>query len=48
MFDERYRVVGKALIVNKPGYLINATYGISGNELIVSADDFRAVLKRLK
>lgn len=46
--DERYRVVGKALIVNKPGYLINATYGISGNELIVSADDFRAVLKRLR
>lgn len=46
--DERYRVVGKALIVNKPGYLINATYGISGNELIVSAEDFRAVLKRLK
>ena len=46
--DERYRVVGKALIVNKPGYLINATYGISGNELIVSAEDFRAVLTRLK
>ncbi len=46
--DERYRVVGKALIVNKPGYIINATYGLSGNELIISADDFRAVLKRLK
>ena len=46
--DERYRVVGKALIVNKPGYIINATYGLSGNELIISADDFRAVLKRLR
>ncbi len=45
--DERYRVVGKALIVNKPGYLINATYGLSGYELIISADDFRAVLRRL-
>ena len=46
--DERYRVVGNALIVNKPGLLINATYGIAGNEMIVSAEDFRAVLKRVK
>ena len=45
---ERYRVVGKALIVNKPGYIINASFGLSGNELIISADDFRAVLKRLR
>jgi len=46
--DERYRVVGTALIVNKPGLLVNATYGIAGNEMIVSAEDFRAVLKRVK
>ena len=46
--DELYRVVGTALIVNKPGYMINATYGLSGNELIISADDFRAVLRRLR
>ena len=46
--DESYRVVGNTLIVNKPGYLINATYGILGNEMIVSADDFRAVLIRMQ
>jgi len=46
--DERYRVVSKALIVNKPGYLINAHYAISGSELIIFANDFQAVLKRLK
>jgi hypothetical protein len=40
--------VGTALIVNKPGYMINATYGLSGNERIISADDFRAVLRRLR
>jgi hypothetical protein len=46
--DERYRVVGDTLIVNKPGYLINARFGIVGDELIVSAEDFRAVLKRMR
>jgi len=45
--DERYRVVGGTLIVNKPGYLVNAKYGIEGDELIIDADEFRAVLKRL-
>jgi hypothetical protein len=47
VFDERYRVVGNTLIVNKPGYLINARYSISGQEMIVSAERFSAVLKRL-
>ena len=46
--DERYRVVGDTLVVNKPGLLINAQYGISGDQMIVSAEDFRAVLKRMK
>jgi hypothetical protein len=46
--DERYRVVEDTLIVNKPGYIINARFGISGDQLIVSADDFRAVLKRIR
>ncbi len=46
--DERYRVVGNTLVVNKPGLLINAQYGISGDQMIVSAEDFRAVLKRIK
>ena len=47
VFNERYRVVGATLIVNKPGYLINAEFRISGNEMIVDADEFRAVLRRL-
>jgi hypothetical protein len=46
--DERYRVVGNTLVINKPGLLINAQYGISGDQMIVSADDFRAVLKRMR
>ena len=45
---ERYRVVEDTLIVNKPGYIINARFGISGDQLIVSAEDFRAVLKRMR
>ncbi len=45
--DENYRVVGDTLIINKPGYLINAKYRITGDEMIVSAQDFSAVLKRL-
>jgi hypothetical protein len=45
--DEKYRVVGSTLIINSPGYLINAEYDIDGNEMIVSAEEFRAVLRRL-
>lgn len=44
---ERYRVVGQTLIINKPGYIINAKYLIDGNQLIMEADDFRAVFKKL-
>jgi uncharacterized protein YcfJ len=46
-YDERYRVVGETLIINKPGYLINATYRIDGDDLIVDAEQLRAVLRRL-
>lgn len=46
--DERYRVVGNALIINKPGFLVNARYGISGDELVVTAEDFTAVLRRIR
>jgi hypothetical protein len=46
--EENYRVVGDTLIINKPGYLINAKYRISGDEMILSAQDFSAVLKRLR
>lgn len=45
--NERYRVVGSTLIVNKPGYIINAKYRIDGNDLIVDAERVRAVLRRL-
>ncbi len=47
VYDERFRVVGGTLIVNKPGYIINAAFRIDGNEMIVDAEDFRAVLRRL-
>jgi hypothetical protein len=45
--EERYRIVGDTLIINKPGYLINAEYQISGDELIVNCEQFRAVLRRI-
>jgi hypothetical protein len=45
--DETYRVVGDTLIINEPGCLINARFGIPGNRLAVSAEDFSADLKRL-
>ena len=45
--DETYRVVGDSLIVNKPGYLINPRFDVSGDQLTVSAEDFSAVLQRL-
>ena len=44
---ERYRVVGSTLIVNKPGYLLNARFRIDGRELIIDAEQIRAVLRRL-
>jgi hypothetical protein len=46
IFDETYRVNGDMLIVNRPGYMINAQYSITGNQLLVNADKFRAVLQR--
>jgi len=45
--DEAYRVVGTTLIVNKPGYIVNAKYRIDGGELVVEAPRFRAALTRL-
>ncbi len=47
VFDESYRVVGDTLIVNKPGYLINARWEVAGDQLIVNAEEFSAVLQRL-
>lgn len=44
--DEAYRVVGSTLIVNKPGYIVNAKYRVDGREMTVDAPKFRAVLVR--
>lgn len=45
--NETYRVVGDTLIINKPGYLINARYKIDGNQLIVNCDKFSGVFRKV-
>lgn len=45
--EERYRIVGKTLIIHKSDYIINAEYKIYGNELIVTCEQFRTVLQRI-
>ena len=45
--DEGYRVAGDTLIVNKPGYVINYRYMVSGNQMTVTADRIRATLRRI-
>jgi hypothetical protein len=45
--DESYRVVSDTLILNKPGYIVNAKYRIEGNRLIVEDPGFKAELERL-
>jgi hypothetical protein len=45
--DESYRVVNTTLIINKPGYLVNAQYRITGDQMTVTADKFTAELQRL-
>lgn len=45
--EERYRVVGQTLIINKTDYIVNAQYEMYGNEMVVTADHFRAVLKKI-
>lgn len=46
--QETYRVVDSTLIVNKPGYLINARFRIDGDQATISAQEFSAVLTRLR
>ena len=46
--EERYRIVGDTLIINKPGYIINATYQVQGNQLVIDCEQFHAVLERVK
>jgi len=46
-YNESYRVVGQTLIMNRPGYMINAKYKLKGNQLIIDDPNFDAVLERL-
>jgi hypothetical protein len=41
--EERYRVVGGTVVINNPGYLINARHAIDGNRLLVDTESFSGV-----
>jgi hypothetical protein len=45
--SEAYRVVGDTLIVNRPGYIINAKFRVEGDRMYLGAGDFSAVLQRV-
>lgn len=45
--EEKYRIVGNTLIINKTDYIVNAKYRIDGNQMIVDCERFRAVLQRM-
>ena len=45
--EEKYRIVGQVLIIHRTDYIINAKYEVYGNELIVDAEEFRAVLQKI-
>ena len=45
--NEHYRVVGNTLVMNGHGYLVNARYGLTGDQLTVDADDFSMVMRRI-
>jgi len=45
--DERYRVVGSTIVINRPGYLINGKYRIDGSMLVIDAENYSAVYQRL-
>lgn len=45
---ERYRVVDDTLILYRQGFLINTLFDVEGDQLIVYADYFRAVLQRVR
>jgi hypothetical protein len=44
---EYYRVAGDTLIINNPGYIINAKYTLQGKSLNVRLDDYSAVFMRI-
>ena len=45
--EERYRIVGDTLVINKPGYIVNAKYRIQGSQMTVTAPEFTAVLQKM-
>lgn len=45
--QERYRIVDQTIIIHKTDYIINATYALYGNELQITTDQFKAVLKKI-
>ena len=45
--EERHRIAGDTLIINKAGYMINAKYQVQGNQMVVDCQQFRAVLERI-
>jgi hypothetical protein len=45
--SENYRVAGDTLIVNRPGYVVNYRFAISGNQMTVNANRVRATLRRV-
>ena len=45
--EERYRIVGDTLVINKPGYIVNAKYRIQGSQMTVTAPEFKAVLQKM-
>ena len=47
IIEERYRIVDKTLIIHRSDYIVNATYAVFGEELIVTCERFRAVLQRI-
>lgn len=45
---ENYRVAGDTLIINKPGYIINAKYVMENKRLKIMLDDYNAEFKQVK
>jgi hypothetical protein len=45
--EERYRIVDTTIVVHKDDYIINAKFALYGNELVITTDDFKAVLKKI-
>ena len=45
--EERYRIVDSTIVVHKDDYIINAKYALYGNELVITTDKFKAVLKKI-